>query len=73
MEKYITKDIDNEDIKLFKIFDIYYSGNQKDKYVHKLQFHSTVKTCRYGIIKSFKEEILNNLTDYTIEIDIKKI
>ncbi len=70
--EYITKDIDNEDIKLFKIFDIYYSGNQKDKYVHKLQFHSTVKTCRYGIIKSFKEEILNNLTDYTIEIDIKK-
>ena len=72
--EYITKDKDNNDIKLYKIFDVYYSGSYEDKYVHKLPFHVSVKhtTSRYNIINTFKETILNNITDYTIEIDIKK-
>ena len=72
--EYITKDKDNEDIKLYKIFDVYYAGNLKDKYVHKLPFHATVnhKPCRYNIMKTFKTDILDNITDNTIEVDIKK-
>ena len=72
--EYITKDKDNEDIKLYKIFDVYYAGNLKDKYVHKLHFHATVnhKPCRYNIMKTFKTDILDNITDNTIEVDIKK-
>ena len=73
--EYITKNIDNENIKLFMIFDVYYTTDFKaNNYVHKLPFHSTESPCRYNIINDFKTEVLNTLyiDENTIEIDIKK-
>ena len=77
--EYITKDIDDNDIKLFMIFDVYYEIiSSTNNPVHKLPFHSTTNSdtfsSRYNIIKEFKQNILSNIIidENSIEIDIKK-
>ena len=84
--EYITKNIDNENIKLFMVFDIYYvkSGSEITK-VHKFPFfideYNMIPGQKYGtqqqrykIIENFKKEnLLNTIFDGdNIRIDIKK-
>jgi hypothetical protein len=74
--EYITKDADNNDIKLFMIFDIYYIiAGKVVNYIHKLPFHTTAKKTesRYNLIQDFKNTVLTSvlMDEYSIEIDAK--
>jgi len=74
--EYITKNINDENIKLFMIFDVYYENMSLEKnFVHKLPFHSTDSEglTRLNIIKEFKMNVLPNVIsdENSIRIDVK--
>jgi len=75
--EYITKDADNNDIKLFMIFDIYYIiSGALINYVHKLPFHTSSKKTesRYNLIQGFKSTSISSMVsdEFSVDIDIKK-
>ena len=56
--EYITKDIDDNDIKLFMIFDVYYENfNSIKSLVHKLPFHSTENSETFQMLLNIRNMV----------------
>jgi len=74
--EYITKNINDEDIKLFMIFDVYYEiFDSTINYVHKFPFYLNAPKAdfRHRIIKEFNQNVLTTMKvdENSIRIGVK--
>ena len=74
--EYITKNINNEDIELFMIFDVYYADDGKSKYPsHAFTYpwisHKKDDISRYNIIQEFQKQVEIDTTNSTFRIGFK--
>ena len=74
--EYITKNIDDENIKLFMIFDIYLESSKDSKQIlkrHKLPFYSETEENRLNLINKFNDDVLKHISfdKSAVEINVK--